>query len=156
MYRAGKRVTREAALKPCIVQNGQFLWQYPPLVGSGGKSDWSEEAASSGHPDAQVIVVLIVFPDRSDRLSSAQRGCHCQTHHHPLPKWCYLYTSTQGFPLVKAYFLTFFKECFCDTTTLQNDPLNAKCDVPLCQSVLCVALLSRRGISTVSRASVGF
>lgn len=50
------------------------------------------------------------------------RGRHCQTHHHPLPKWCYLYTSTQGFPLVKAYFLTFFKECFCDTTTLQNDP----------------------------------
>ena len=31
-------------------------------------------------PDAQVIVVLIVFPDRSDH-------CHCQTHHHPaLPK----------------------------------------------------------------------
>ena len=84
------------------------------------------------------------------------RGRHCQTHHHPLPKWCYLYTSTQGFPLVRAYFLTFFKECFCDTTTLQNDPLNAKCDVPLFESVQRVALLSRRGISTVSRASVGF
>ena len=50
------------------------------------------------------------------------KGRHCQTHHHPLPKWCYLYTSTQGFPSLRAYFLTFFKECFCDTTTLQNDP----------------------------------
>ena len=45
-----------------------------------------------------------------------------------------------GFALVSAYFLTFFKECLFGITTLQNDPVNAKCDVPLFESVLCVAL----------------
>ena len=70
----------------------------------------------------------------------SHRGRHCHTHHHPLPKWCLLHTSKQGFALVRAYFLTFFKECLCDTTRSQNDPVSAKWDVPLFESVRRVAL----------------